>query len=35
MGAGRDDEVDKWLKNLEGGVSRILELLEKGKGREK
>ena len=31
--AGRDGEVDKRLKNLEGGVSRILELLEKGEGR--
>jgi len=34
MRAEQSDKVDKRLKNLKGGVSRILELLEKGKGGE-
>jgi hypothetical protein len=33
-GTEQDNEVDKRLKNLEGGVSRILALLERGERRE-
>jgi hypothetical protein len=33
-GTGQDNEVDKRLKNLEGGINRILALLEKGEREE-